>query len=72
MAWSDVSDDDKLRCAMLWELVWPSGETTDTTARLEKMEERYNAHCDHFVHLASARWLVSPRVRCVIPTLRPD
>ena len=37
MAWSDVSDDDKLRCAMLWELVWPSGDAADTTARLEKM-----------------------------------
>lgn len=37
MAWSDVSDDDKLRCAMLWELVWPSDNAADTTARLEKM-----------------------------------
>ena len=49
MAWSDVSDDDKLRCAMLWELVWPSGGAADTTARLEKMVAYHNAQTDHTV-----------------------
>lgn len=52
-SWRGLEHDLQLRCAQLWESVWPSTAAGDTAARLHKMNARCADLTDDLVHIAS-------------------